>query len=147
MGETKPLQLSCVSSIAYGDFGADFREVRASEGLLYIADWGRRPRDPNKPNAVKILFINNMAERSVKQTQLTYHTCYQLLAAILTASLRKFGWKGRGSLSRIRAHGQQKSHPNERLTPTAGSRRPKTGHFGAVGGRPMGAKRDQTQEG
>ncbi len=105
MGETKPLKLSTILSITYSDFIADFREVRTSEGFLYIADLERRPAKPNKANFVKVCIINNMNEKSAKQTQFTYPAFYQLLAAILTAILRKFRWKGRGSLSRIRTQG------------------------------------------
>jgi len=93
-------------SIAYSDFRAGFREVRTSEGFLSIADLGRRPAKPNKANLPKAFVINNMTEKSAKQTQLAYHTCYQLLTAILTAFFKKFGWMGRGSLSVIRAHGR-----------------------------------------
>ena len=45
MGETKPLKLSTMLSIVYSDFRPDFREVRTSEGFLYIADLGRRARE------------------------------------------------------------------------------------------------------
>jgi len=90
-------------SIAYSDFTADFREARASEGFLYIADSGWRPAKPNKANVAKAFFINNMTENSAKQIRLEYHTCYQLLTAILTAILREFGWMERVSLSGIRA--------------------------------------------
>jgi len=110
MGETQPLKLSIMLSIAYSDFMADFREVRTSEGFLYIADLGSRPAKPNRANLSKAFFINNMTEKLEKQTQQAYHACYQLLAAILTAIFRKFGWKRRGSLSGIRAHGQRRWH-------------------------------------
>jgi hypothetical protein len=36
---TKPRQLSCVLSIAYGDFRADFREIVIVIDRFYIADW------------------------------------------------------------------------------------------------------------
>jgi len=52
MGETKPLKLSTMLSIAYSDYRADFREVRASEGFLYIADLRWRPAKPNKANVI-----------------------------------------------------------------------------------------------
>ncbi len=106
MGETKPLKLSTILSIAYSDFRVDFRELRTSEGFLYIADFGRRPAKPNKANVVKAFVINNMTEKSARQTQRAYHSCYQLLAAILPPSFRKFGWERGASLSRIRAHGR-----------------------------------------
>jgi len=105
MGETKPLKLSTTLSIGYSDFVADFREVRTSEGFLYIADLGRRPAKPNKAKIAKAFVIDGIAEKSEKQTQWPYHAFYQLLAAILTAILSKFGWKGRGSLPGIRARG------------------------------------------
>ena len=76
----------------------------------YIADLGRRPAKPNRANLAKAFFINNMTEKLAKQTKPAYHACYQLLAAILTAIFRKFGWKRRGSLSGIRAHGQRRWH-------------------------------------
>jgi len=91
-------------SIAYSDFRAGFREVRTSEGFLSIADLGRRPAKPNKANLAKAFVINNMTEKSEKETQLAYHTFYQLLTAILTAFFNKFGLMGGGSLSGIRAH-------------------------------------------
>jgi len=105
MGETKQLKLSIMLSIAYSDFKADFREVRTSEGFLYIADLGRRPAKPNKATVAKAFVINSITEKSEKQTQWPYPAFYQLLAAILTTILRKFGWKGRGSLSGIGARG------------------------------------------
>jgi len=110
MGETKPLKLSTMLSIAYSDLRADFREVRTSEGFLYIANLWRRPAKPNKANVAKAFFINNMNEKLAKQTQRAYPTCYQLITAILTAIFRKFGWKRRGSLSGIRAHGERRWH-------------------------------------
>jgi len=58
---------------------------------------------PNKPNVAKTLVINGMSRKSAKQTQLTYHACYQLLTAILSPIFRKFGWKRHGLLLGIRA--------------------------------------------
>ncbi|MGO9269272.1 MAG: hypothetical protein ACLQOO_03260 [Terriglobia bacterium] len=78
------------------------------KGFFSIADLGRRPAKPNKANAAKAFFINNMTYKLAKQTQPTYPTCYQLLTAILAAIFSKFGWKRGASLSRIRAHGQSK---------------------------------------
>ena len=61
------------------------------------------PTKPNKPNGPKTLVVNRMTEKSAKQTQRTYRTCYQLLTAILAPVFGKFGWMGRGSLLGIRA--------------------------------------------
>ena len=62
-----------------------------------------RRTDPNKPNGPKTLVFNSMIQKSAKQTQRTYHTCYQLLTAILAPISGKFGSKGPGSLLGIRA--------------------------------------------
>jgi len=43
MGETKPRQLSCVLSIVYSDFEADFREVDTDQWFSY-SRFGRRRR-------------------------------------------------------------------------------------------------------
>jgi len=134
MGETKPLKLSTMLSIAYSDFRAAFREVRTSEGFLSIADLGRRPANPNKPKAAKTLVINIMTDKSAKQTQLAYRTYYHLLTEISTPIFRKFGWRRGASLSRIQATLAAESHPNERLARTlsAGSSRPGTGQLGRL---------------
>jgi len=105
MGETKPPRLSYVPSIVYSDFRADFREVRADQQLSIFPIWGRGPADPNKPNIAKAISVNGMIDKSPEQTQRDYHTSYQPFAAILAPIFRKFGWKRRGSLSGIRAHG------------------------------------------
>jgi len=121
-------------SIAYSDFRAGFREVRTSEGFLSIADLGRRPAKPNKANLPKAFVINNMTEKSAQQTKLAYHTCYQLLTAILTAIFRKSGWKGLISLSGIRAHGpwvEDWGFENQDLRGASGRRRARETH--AVG--------------
>ena len=71
-----------------------------------IADWMATPTEPHQPNEPKTFFINNMTEKSGKQTQLAYHASYQMLTAILAPIFWKFGWKGGAALSRSRAHGQ-----------------------------------------
>jgi len=68
-----------------------------------ISTFEFRHAKPNKANRAKTFVSNNMTEKSAKQTQRRYPYCYQLLTAILAPIFREFGWKGRGSLSGIRA--------------------------------------------
>ena len=68
-----------------------------------ISDFEARHTKPDKPNGIKTLVINNMTQKSAKQTQRPYSTCYQLFTAILAPILMKFGSKGRVSLPGIRA--------------------------------------------
>src|SRR5208282_1763266 len=83
-----------------------FEKLGPVKGSSILPIWGRRPAKPNKANVAKAFFINNMTDKSAKQTQRTHPNCYQLLTTILGAIFRKFGWKGRVSLSGIRADGQ-----------------------------------------
>jgi hypothetical protein len=106
MGETKPKQLSSVPSITYSDFRADFRRIDSDRRFLYCRFGWRRPAKPNQANVAKAFVISNVGEKSVNQTEPAYRTCYPLFTAILAAIIKEFGWKRRGSLSRIRAHGQ-----------------------------------------
>jgi hypothetical protein len=86
-----------------------------------ISSFEFRQTKPNKPNADKAFAINSMSEKSAKQTQRAYPTCYQLLTAILAPIFRKFGWMGRGSLSGIRAtpRGPALENTNAGLNPSA----------------------------
>jgi len=61
-----------------------------------------RQTERNKPNVAKAIIMNSMTEKSAKQTQPAYSTCYQLLTAILAPISEKFGSKGRGSPLGIR---------------------------------------------
>jgi hypothetical protein len=79
------------------------REFRVSNSQFRISSFEFRHANPNKPNAAKAFYFNNMTEKSAKQTQRTYPNCYQLLTAILGPISGKFGWMACGSLSGIRA--------------------------------------------
>jgi hypothetical protein len=79
------------------------REFPVSSFEFSVSSFEFRHTDPNKPNRSKAFVVNNMAEKSAKQTQRPYHTCYQLLTAISRPNFGKFGSMGPGLLSGIRS--------------------------------------------
>jgi hypothetical protein len=116
MGETKPRQISHMLSIAYSDFRTDFREVSTDQRFLDCRFGWPRPTDPNKPNVANACVVNNMTEKSAKQTQRICRICYQLLTAILAPICRKFEWKAGASLTGIRAQGPCRKIGDSRLS-------------------------------
>jgi hypothetical protein len=102
MGETNPTDLSTMLSVAYSDFKRVSREIWMDCPSLPIADSGRGRHgqtNPNKPNEVKVIGINDIGRKREKQTQRAYRSCFQLLTAILRPNFEKFGWIARPSRS------------------------------------------------
>jgi hypothetical protein len=66
-----------------------------------------RQTEPNKLNVAKTFVINNMTEKSVKQTQRPYPTCYQLLTAILAPNFREIWMEATWLTTRNSATGER----------------------------------------
>jgi hypothetical protein len=67
-----------------------------------ISSFEFRQAKPNKPKRLKTLSINNLTRKSVKQTQGTYLSFYQLVIAILGRIFERFGSSPYSSPSGIR---------------------------------------------
>ena len=53
-----------------------------------------RRANPNKPNEVKLIVMNEMTEKWWKQTQCAYQSFYQSFAIDFSLNLRNYGWNG-----------------------------------------------------
>jgi len=113
MQETNPSRLSCVPSISYSVFQACFREFWMTDLSILPIQGNIGPTKPNKPKLVKLLSINNIEGKRLKQTQAVYLASYQLVIAIFRLFIKKFGSAAYRSPARIRGRWCLATNPNK----------------------------------